>query len=50
MIAAMMLPSALPAIARRVRDRDRDRMLAAPLFAGSDAGIWPIALVALALI
>jgi predicted metal-binding membrane protein len=33
MMAAMMLPSALPAIARRVRDRDG--VLAAPLFAGS---------------
>ena len=44
MMAAMMLPSALPAIARRVRDRDG--LLAAPLFAGSYAGIW--ALVGLA--
>jgi predicted metal-binding membrane protein len=44
MMAAMMLPSALPAIARRVRDRDG--VLAAPLFAGSYAGIW--ALVGLA--
>jgi predicted metal-binding membrane protein len=51
MMAAMMLPSALSAIARRVRDRDgvlaaplfaiarrvrdRDGVLAAPLFAGS---------------
>ena len=38
MMAAMMLPSALPAIARRVRDRDG--VLAGPLFAGSYAGIW----------
>jgi predicted metal-binding membrane protein len=38
MMAAMMLPSALPAIARRVRDRDG--VLAAPLFAGSYAGVW----------
>jgi predicted metal-binding membrane protein len=44
MMAAMMLPSALPAIARRVRDRDG--VLAAPLFAASYAGIW--ALVGLA--
>jgi predicted metal-binding membrane protein len=44
MMAAMMLPSALPAIARRVRDRDG--VLAAPLFAGSYAGVW--ALVSLA--
>jgi predicted metal-binding membrane protein len=44
MMAAMMLPSALPSIARRVRDRDG--VLAAPLFAGSYAGIW--ALVGLA--
>ena len=44
MMAAMMLPSALPAIARR--GRERDGVLAAPLFAGSYAGIW--ALVGLA--
>jgi predicted metal-binding membrane protein len=44
MMAAMMLPSALPAVRRRVRDRDG--VLAAPLFAGSYAGIW--ALVGLA--
>jgi predicted metal-binding membrane protein len=44
MMAAMMLPSAVPAIARRVRDHDG--ALAAPLFAGSYAGIW--ALVGLA--
>jgi predicted metal-binding membrane protein len=44
MMAAMMLPSAVPAIARRVGDRDG--ALAAPLFAGSYAGIW--ALVGLA--
>jgi predicted metal-binding membrane protein len=43
-MAAMMLPSALPAIARRARDRDG--VLAAPLFAGSYAGVW--ALVGLA--
>jgi predicted metal-binding membrane protein len=45
MMAAMMLPSALPAIARRVRDCDG--VVAAPLFAGSYAGIW--ALVGLAI-
>jgi predicted metal-binding membrane protein len=44
MMAAMMLPSALPALARRVRDDDG--VLAAPLFAGSYAAIW--ALVGLA--
>ena len=44
MMAAMMLPSALPAIARRAGDRDG--ALAVPLFAGSYAGIW--ALVGLA--
>ena len=44
MMAAMMLPSALPAIARRASDRDG--ALAVPLFAGSYAGIW--ALVGLA--
>jgi predicted metal-binding membrane protein len=41
MMAAMMLPSALPAIARRARDRDG--VLAAPLFAGSYLGIWALA-------
>jgi predicted metal-binding membrane protein len=44
MMAAMMLPSAVPAIARRARERDGT--LGAPLFAGSYLGIW--ALVALA--
>jgi predicted metal-binding membrane protein len=44
MMAAMMLPSALPAVARRVRDHEG--ALAAPLFAGAYAGIW--ALVGLA--
>lgn len=44
MMAAMMLPSAAPAIARRAGDRDG--VLAAPLLAGSYAGIW--ALVGLA--
>ena len=45
MMAAMMLPSAVPAIAHRARARDG--ALAAPLFAGSYLGAW--ALVALAL-
>lgn len=45
MTAAMMLPSAVPAIARHARERDG--VLAAPLFAGSYLGIW--ALVALAI-
>jgi predicted metal-binding membrane protein len=45
MMGAMMLPSAVPAIARRARERDG--VLAAPLFAGSYLAIW--ALVALAL-
>jgi predicted metal-binding membrane protein len=44
MMAAMMLPSALPAIARRVRDRDG--VLAAPLFAGSYVAIWALVGVA----
>jgi predicted metal-binding membrane protein len=39
-MAAMMLPSALPAIARRARDRDG--VLAAPLFAGSYAVVWAL--------
>ncbi len=43
-MAAMMLPSAAPAIARRARDHDG--ALAAPLFAGSYLVIW--ALIALA--
>jgi predicted metal-binding membrane protein len=41
MMAAMMLPSAAPAIVRRARERDG--VLAAPLFAGSYAGIWVLA-------
>jgi len=45
MMAAMMLPSAVPAIARLARERDG--VLAAPLFAGSYLGTW--ALVALAM-
>ena len=45
MMAAMMLPSAVPAIARRAGERDG--VLAAPLFAGSYLGAW--VLVALAM-
>jgi predicted metal-binding membrane protein len=45
MMAAMMLPSAVPAIARRARAGDG--VLAAPLFAGFYLGTW--ALVALAM-
>ncbi len=45
MMAAMMLPSAVPAIARRAREHDG--ALSAPLFAGSYLGTW--ALVALAM-
>ncbi len=44
MMAAMRLPSAVPAIARRARERDG--AIGAPLFAGSYLGIW--ALVGLA--
>jgi predicted metal-binding membrane protein len=40
MMAAMMLPSAFPAIARRARDSDG--VLAAPLFAGSYLGTWAL--------
>jgi predicted metal-binding membrane protein len=45
MMAAMMLPSALPAIARRAGERDG--VLAAPLFAGSYLGLWALAAVAM---
>lgn len=45
MTAAMMVPSAVPAIVRRAGERDG--ALAAPLFAGSYLGTW--ALVALAM-
>ena len=44
MMAAMMLPSAVPAIARRARERDG--VLATPLFVGSYLGIWALAAVA----
>ncbi len=40
MMAAMMLPSAVPAIVRRARDPEG--ALAAPMFAGSYLGIWAI--------
>jgi predicted metal-binding membrane protein len=48
LMAAMMLPSAVPAIARRARERDG--VLAAPLFAGSYLGTWILAAVALYLL
>jgi predicted metal-binding membrane protein len=41
MMAAMMLPSAAPAIARRAKERDG--ALGAPMFAGSYLVIWGIA-------
>ncbi len=40
MMAAMMLPSAVPAIVRRARDGRG--VLAAPLFAGSYLGVWAL--------
>jgi predicted metal-binding membrane protein len=48
MMAAMMLPSAVPAIARRARERDG--VLAAPLFAGSYLATWALAAVAMCLL
>jgi predicted metal-binding membrane protein len=48
MMAAMMLPGAIPAIARRARDRDG--VLAAPVFAGSYLGLWALAAVAMCLL
>jgi predicted metal-binding membrane protein len=48
MMAAMMLPSAVPAIARRARERDG--VLAAPLFAGSYLGTWALAALAVCLL
>jgi predicted metal-binding membrane protein len=48
MMAAMMLPSAVPAIARRARQGDS--VLAAPLFAGSYLGIWALAALAMYLL
>jgi predicted metal-binding membrane protein len=41
MMAAMMLPSALPAITRRVREHDG--VMVAPRFAGMYLGIWLLA-------
>lgn len=41
MMAAMMLPSAVPAIVRRAHDGVS--VLAAPLFAGSYLGVWALA-------
>ena len=48
MMAAMMLPSAAPAIARRAREGGG--VLAAPLFAGSYLGTWALAGLALYLL
>ena len=48
MMAAMMLPSAVPAIARRARERDG--VIAAPLFAGSYLGTWALAALAMCLL
>jgi predicted metal-binding membrane protein len=48
MMAAMMLPSAVPAIARRARERDG--VLAAPLFVGSYLGTWALAALAMCLL
>jgi predicted metal-binding membrane protein len=48
MMAAMMLPSAVPAIARRARERDG--VLSAPLFAGSYLGTWALAALAMCLL
>jgi predicted metal-binding membrane protein len=45
MMAAMMLPGAVPAIVWRARDRDG--ALAAPLFAGTYVGIWAVAAVSM---
>jgi predicted metal-binding membrane protein len=44
----MMLPSAVPAIVRRARERDG--ALAAPLFAGSYVGTWALVAVAMCLL
>jgi predicted metal-binding membrane protein len=48
MMAAMMLPSAVPAIARRARERGG--ALAAPRFAGSYLGTWALAALAMCLL
>jgi len=45
MMTAMMLPSAVPAIARRAHDGAG--VLAAPLFAGAYLGVWALAGVAM---
>ena len=45
MMAAMMLPSAIPAIVRR--GRDGRGALSVPLFAGSYLGVWALAGVAM---
>jgi predicted metal-binding membrane protein len=48
MMAAMMLPSAVPALARRAREREG--VLAVPLFAGSYLGTWALAALAMCLL
>ena len=48
MMAAMMLPSAVPAIARCARERDG--VLTMPLFAGSYLGTWALAALAICLL
>jgi predicted metal-binding membrane protein len=48
MMAAMMLPGAVPTIARRTRESDS--VLAAPRFAGSYLGIWALAALAMYLL
>ncbi|HZU39945.1 MAG TPA: DUF2182 domain-containing protein [Solirubrobacteraceae bacterium] len=48
MMAAMMLPGAVPTIARRARGRGG--LLAAPVFAGSYLGVWTLAAVAMWLV
>ena len=45
MMAAMMLPSAVPAITRRARESHA--LIAAPLFAGSYLGVWTLAALAM---
>jgi predicted metal-binding membrane protein len=48
MMAAMMLPSAVPAIVRRAQERNG--VLAAPLFAGSYLATWALAALAMCLL
>ncbi len=43
MMAAMMLPSAIPAIARRARESDG--LVAAPRFTGAYLGVWALVAV-----